>query len=72
LVQDVFLQICRGKGNYNSSKGAEQYIFGVAKNMIRKYQREKEKSPESVPADSLNGFSPKYNVLESTGFSVTI
>ena len=66
LVQDVFLQICRGKGNYNSSKRAEQYIFGIARNMIRKYQREKEKSPESVPADSLNGFFPRYNVREST------
>jgi RNA polymerase sigma factor (sigma-70 family) len=66
LAQDVFLQICRGKGNYNSSKGAEHYIFGIAKNMIRKYQREKEKSPESVPADSLNGFFPKHHVREST------
>jgi RNA polymerase sigma factor (sigma-70 family) len=66
LVQDVFLQICRGKGNYNSSKGAEQYIFGIARNMVRKYQREKEKLPESVPADSLNGFFPKYHVREST------
>ena len=66
LVQDVFLQICRGKGNYNSSKGAEHYIFRITKNMIRKYQREKEKSPESVPADSLNGFFPKYHVQEST------
>jgi RNA polymerase sigma factor (sigma-70 family) len=66
LVQDVFLQICRGKGNYNSSKGAEQYIFGIARNMVRKYQREKEKLPESVPADSLNGFFPKYHVRGST------
>jgi RNA polymerase sigma-70 factor (ECF subfamily) len=66
LAQDVFLQICRGKGNYNSSKGAEHYIFGIAKNVIRKYQREKEKSPESVPADSLNGFFPKHHVREST------
>jgi RNA polymerase sigma factor (sigma-70 family) len=66
LVQDVFLQICRGKGNYNSSKGAEQYIFGIARNMIRKYQREKEKSPESVPADSLNGFFPKFHFRERT------
>jgi RNA polymerase sigma-70 factor (ECF subfamily) len=66
LLQDVFLQTCRGKGNYNSSKGAEQYIFGIARNVIRKYQREKEKSPESVPADSLNGFFPKYRFREST------
>jgi RNA polymerase sigma-70 factor (ECF subfamily) len=65
LAQDVFLEICRGKGNYNSSKGAEHYIFGIARNVIRKYQREKEKSPESVPADSLNGFFPKYHVRES-------
>jgi RNA polymerase sigma factor (sigma-70 family) len=66
LVQDVFLEIWRGKGNYNRSKGAEHYIFGIVRNMIRKYQREKEKLPESVPADSLNGFFPKYHFRERT------
>jgi RNA polymerase sigma factor (sigma-70 family) len=34
--------------------------------VIRKYQREKEKSPEGVPADSLNGFFPKFHVREGT------
>ena len=66
LVQEVFLQICRGKGHYDSSKGVEPYIFGIARNMIRKYQSEKEKSPQTVPANSINGLFPRYYIREST------
>lgn len=66
LVQEVFLQICLGKGHYDSSKGVEPYIFGIAKNMIRKYQHEKEKSPETVPIDAINSLFPRYHIHEST------
>jgi len=66
LVQEVFLQICQGKGHYDSSKGVEPYIFGIARNMIRKYQHEKEKSLETVPIDAINGLFPKYHIHGST------
>ena len=50
LVQEVFLQILQGKGHYESSKGVEPYILGIAKNRIRKYHRRKSKiqTSESV------------------------
>jgi RNA polymerase sigma-70 factor (ECF subfamily) len=64
-VHEVFLQIWQGKGHYDSSKGVEPYIFGIARNMIRKYQREKEKSPQTMPTDSLNGLFPRYRIRES-------
>jgi len=66
LVQEVFLQICQGKGHYDSSKGVKPYILGIARNMIRKYQREKEKSPQTVPSNSINGLFPRYHIREST------
>ena len=66
LVQEVFLQICLGKGHFDSSKGVEPYIFGIAKNMIRKHLREKEKSPKTVPIDAINGLSPRYHIHGST------
>lgn len=66
LLQDVFLQICQGKGHYDNSKGVEPYIFGIARNMIRKYHREKEKLPETVPTNSINGLFPRYHIREST------
>jgi RNA polymerase sigma-70 factor (ECF subfamily) len=65
LVQEVFLQVCRGKGHYDSSKAVRPYIFGIARNVIRRYDREKKRSPETMPADSLNGLFPRYNSRES-------
>jgi RNA polymerase sigma factor (sigma-70 family) len=41
LVQEVFLQICQGKGHYDSSNGVEQYILGISTNIIRRYHRRK-------------------------------
>ena len=64
LIQEVFLQVCRGKGHYDSSKGVEPYILGIARNMIRRYQREKERSAQTIPADSINGLSPRYHIRE--------
>ena len=66
LVQDVFLQVCQGKGRYDSSKGVKPYIFGIAKNMIRKYQREKERSAQTIRTDSINGLFPRYRIRERT------
>jgi len=65
LVHEVFLQVCWGKGHYDSSRGVKPYIFGIARNMIRRYQREKERSPETIPTDSLNGLFPTYHIRES-------
>jgi RNA polymerase sigma factor (sigma-70 family) len=65
LVQEVFSQVCLSKGRYDSSKEVEPYIFGIAMNMIRRYRREKERSPETMPADSLNGLSPSYHIRVS-------
>ena len=65
IVQEVFLQVCQGKGHYDSSKGVKPYIFGIAKNMIRRYQREKERSPQTISSYSLNGFFPRYHIRES-------
>jgi len=67
LVQDVFLQVCRGKGHYDSSKGVRPYIFGIARNMIRRYQREKERSPQTIHSDSINGLFPRHHIRESIG-----
>ncbi len=66
LVQEVFAQICRGKGHYDGTKGVKPYILGIAKNMIRRYYREKERSPQTIPTDSLNGLFPMYHIWEST------
>jgi len=67
LVQDVFLQVCQGKGHYDSAKGVKPYLFGIARNVIRRYYREKEKAILSIPADSINGFSLTYCMRNGIG-----
>lgn len=67
LVQDVFLQVCKGKGHYDSAKGVKPYIFGIARNMIRRYRRQKERSLQAIPADSIDRLSLRYHILGSIG-----
>lgn len=66
LVQEVFLQICQHKGHYDSRKGVGPYIFGIARNIIRKYQREKKNTPETIPTDVINGLFPRHHTHGST------
>ncbi|MBN2594390.1 MAG: sigma-70 family RNA polymerase sigma factor [Sedimentisphaerales bacterium] len=65
LLHEVFLQILQGKVHYESSKGVEPYILGIARNLIRKYQHEKEKSPQTIPSNLLNSLFPGYRILRS-------
>ena len=64
LVQEVFLQIWQGKGHYDSSKGVESYILGIARNMIRRYHRRKRKirSSETVFIRSISTIDASYDI----------
>jgi RNA polymerase sigma-70 factor (ECF subfamily) len=72
LVQEVFLQIWHGKGHYDSSKGVEQYIFGIARNMIRRFNREKERLPKTMTNYFMNGLSTRYHIRENNDQGVMI
>jgi len=67
LVQDVFLQVCQGKGHYDSGKGVRPYIFGIARNMIRRYRRQTERALQAIPADSIDRLSLRYHIRGSIG-----
>ena len=77
LVQEVFLQIWQGKGHYDSSKGVESYILGIARNMIRRYHRRKRKirSSETVFIRSISTVLPGYDIYQQfkriTEFAIT-
>jgi RNA polymerase sigma factor (sigma-70 family) len=64
LAQEVFLQICRGKGHYDSSKGPEQYILGISTNIIRRYHRRKRmiRRSESVFIQSVSAIHSRNNI----------
>ena len=65
LVQDVFLHVCRGRAHYDSSKGVKPYILGIARNVIRRYQKQTKTLPRTMPADSMNGLSLNHHIRAS-------
>ncbi len=67
LVQDVFLQVHQGKGHYDSAKGVKPYILGIARNLIRRYRREKERSPQTISPDLIDGLFPGHRIRDGIG-----
>lgn len=53
LVQSVFLELCKGNGRYDGQGNAEVYLFGVARNIIRRYHSKKKKQPQTVTIGSI-------------------
>ena len=53
LAQNVFVELCKGNGRYDGRGSVERYLFGIAKNAIRKYHRERTSSIKTIPIDSV-------------------
>lgn len=59
LAQNVFVELCKGNGRYNGRGSVERYLFGIAKNAIRKYHQERTSSIKTIPIDSVNDIGVK-------------
>ena len=53
LAQNVFVELCKGNGRYDGRGSVERYLFGIAKNAIRKYHRKRAHSVKTIPIDSV-------------------
>jgi len=53
LAQDVFVELCKGNGQYDGQRNAEQYLLGVAANIIHKHYRKTARSPNTVPIEQI-------------------
>lgn len=53
LAQRVFLELCMGTSHYDGQRDAEAYLFGVARNIIGHYYRNKKEQPQTVQIDSV-------------------
>ena len=53
LAQSVFLELCKGNSHYDGQRDAEAYLFGLARNIIGHYYRNKKKQPQTVQIDSV-------------------
>jgi len=59
LAQNVFVELCKGNGRYDGRGSVERYLFGITKNAIRKYHRERTSSIKTIPVDSVNDIGVK-------------
>ncbi len=61
LVQDVFIALSKGKGNYKGRGSAKGYLFGVAKKIICQYHKQKTRSGKNIPVVSIDKVSHGYD-----------
>lgn len=64
LAQDVFIELCKSNGRYDGHGNVEGYLFGIARNIIRRYHRERTNSIRTVPIDSIDDIGPSYDIQQ--------
>ena len=62
LSQNVFLEPCKGNCRYDSRRDAKAYLFGMAKNLVSRYYRNKKKHPQTLPIDSIGEIIADHNI----------
>ena len=53
LAQDVFVELCKGNGQYDGPDDPKAYVFGVTRNIIRQYYRKRAKSIKTIPIEEI-------------------
>jgi RNA polymerase sigma factor (sigma-70 family) len=53
LAQDVFVEFYKGNGCFRENGNPERYLFGIARNMVRGYYREKARSARTIPIEEI-------------------
>ncbi len=57
LVQDVFVELSKGKGNYKGYGSVRSYLLGISKKIIYQYRRQKAHPVRIIPIDSVENSS---------------
>ncbi len=71
LTQNVFLELCTGKSRYNGQKDAEAYFFGIARNLISHYHRNKRKYLHTIQLEPARDFAISYDAQQYQAASLT-
>ncbi|MDH4238976.1 MAG: sigma-70 family RNA polymerase sigma factor [Phycisphaerae bacterium] len=64
LSQNVFLELCKGNSHYDGQRDAEAYLFGIARNLIRHYHRNKRKYLHTVQLEAARDFAISYDAQQ--------
>jgi len=57
LSQNVFLELCKGNSRYDGQRDAEVYLFGMARNLISRYHRNKRKHLQTIQLEAARDFA---------------
>jgi RNA polymerase sigma-70 factor (ECF subfamily) len=66
LTQDVFVELCKGNGCYDGHGNVEGYLFGIARNIVRRYLRDRANSIKTVRVDSISNLAVRGNIQQHT------
>ena len=61
LVQDVFVELSKGKGHYDGRGNVIGYLLGIAKKIIHRYHRRKTHSVRTIPIVSVDKVDHSYH-----------
>ena len=64
LSQNVFLELCKGNCHYDGQRDAEVYLFGMARNLVSHYHRNKRKYLQTVQLEAARDFAISYDVQQ--------
>lgn len=64
LAQNVFVELLRGNSQYECQEDAQAYLFGIARNIIGRYYRDKRSQLNPVHMDAV-GQIASYSAVEA-------
>ncbi|MCX5638817.1 MAG: sigma-70 family RNA polymerase sigma factor, partial [Planctomycetota bacterium] len=64
LAQDVFVELCKGNGYYDGRRNTQEYLFGIARNTIRRYLRSRRNSIGTISIDSIADVGSGYDIQQ--------
>jgi RNA polymerase sigma-70 factor (ECF subfamily) len=64
LVQDVFVELSMGKGNYDGHGNVPSYLLGIAKKIIYRYRKQKRRSVKNIPIVSIDKVGHSYETQQ--------
>lgn len=64
LSQDVFVELCKGNGYYDGRRNIQEYLFGIARNTIRRYLRSRRNSIRTISIDLVADVGSGYDVQQ--------
>ena len=71
LTQNLFFELCKGNEHYDSQRDAEAYLFGIARNLVNRYHRDRCKYPQTVQIEKTMEIAASSSAQQSQPISLS-